>query len=191
MSHEKRRRGNLRSVSCACQPPARQRFPGMAGARRAQCQAEKTRKVEEKVARRLPNARKSMYKQCSFPRQVQVTVNSVYVDQEQRSNVRLARGRECRDGECLADTLFLQLSDCGVLVLDGTKSLQDCRPSGHTEIWASASSSSVVLSGSKTCPQHSTPKPVYRHVGHPQTHQSHRSVNLEAVRTTYRGTTHK
>ena len=47
----------------------------------------------------------------------------------QCSKVRLARGRESLGGQRMADTLILPLSSCGVLVLNGTKRLWNCRSS--------------------------------------------------------------
>ena len=49
----------------------------------------------------------------------------VQMTKRQHYNVHLAKRRECRGGQSLADTSFLQLSGCKALVLDGTKGLQD------------------------------------------------------------------
>ena len=47
----------------------------------------------------------------------------------QYTKFRLARGRESRDGQRMADVLFPPHSGCRAFVLDGTKRLQDCRSS--------------------------------------------------------------
>ena len=78
--------------------------------------------INKKFARMLPSQVERSKNSAVFPPYVEVVGNG-------RSKVRLARRRECRSGQRVADVLFLPHSGCRALVLDGTKCLQDCRPS--------------------------------------------------------------
>ena len=98
-------------------------------ARRAQCQAKKMGKIEEKVAHvtKHTSKKKKKKKQCIPPHHVEA---KSIVPRKVKAHcflVRLAKRREGLGAQSLADHSNL------AFVIDGTKRLQDVGPQGRTE----------------------------------------------------------
>ena len=83
--------------------------------------------INERFARMLPSQVEGSKDSAVFPHYVEAVVPRW--TKAQRPKVRLARRRESRGGQRMADVLFPPHSGCRAFVLDETKRLQDCRSS--------------------------------------------------------------